>query len=105
MVAYRPLRGDVTEEKIMFRSFVAAVLTCAAIAPALAQYPAKVVRVVVPYPPGGGTDQLGRPMAQKLTEKWGQTVVIDNRGGASGMVGAEIVAKAAPDGYTVLMCA
>ena len=90
----------------MFRSFVAAVFTCAAIAPALAQqYPTKVVRVVIPYPPGGGTDLLGRPMAQKLTEKWGHTVVIDNRGGASGMLGAEIVAKSQPDGYTVLMCA
>lgn len=90
---------------MFFRSFLAAVLTCAAIAPALAQYPAKTVRVVVPYPPGGGTDLLGRPLAQKLSEKWGQSVIIDNRGGASGMVGAEIVAKSPPDGYTVLMCA
>ncbi|HET9663373.1 MAG TPA: tripartite tricarboxylate transporter substrate binding protein, partial [Burkholderiales bacterium] len=65
----------------------------------------KPVRIVVPYPPGGGTDLLGRPMAKVLTQKWGQTVLIDNRGGASGMVGAEIVAKAPPDGYTVLMCA
>lgn len=68
-------------------------------------YPAKPVRIVVPYPPGGGNDLLGRPIAQKLTEKWGQNVVIDNRGGASGMIGAEIVAKSAPDGYTVLLCA
>lgn len=89
-----------------FRTVVVALfLVAAAIAPALAQYPAKPVRIVVPYPPGGGTDQLGRPMAQKLTEKWGQTAVIDNRGGASGMLGADIVAKSAPDGYTVLMCA
>ena len=88
------------------RSFVVAVLfAAAAMAPALAQYPTKPVRVVIPYPPGGGTDLLGRPMAQKLSEKWGQSVLIDNRGGASGMVGAEIVAKSAPDGYTVLMCA
>ena len=68
-------------------------------------YPAKPVRIVVPYPPGGGNDLLGRPIAQKLTEKWGQNVVIDNRGGASGMIGAEIVAKSAPDGYTLLLCA
>jgi len=68
-------------------------------------YPTKPVRIVVPYPPGGGNDLLGRPIAQKLTEKWGQNVVIDNRGGASGMIGAEIVAKSPPDGYTLLLCA
>jgi tripartite-type tricarboxylate transporter receptor subunit TctC len=67
-------------------------------------YPARPVRIVVPFPPGGGADTLGRPIAQKLSEKWGQPVVIDNRGGASGMIGAEIVAKSAPDGYTVLLC-
>ncbi|HYC49161.1 MAG TPA: tripartite tricarboxylate transporter substrate binding protein [Burkholderiales bacterium] len=91
---------------MFFRSCVIAVLTVAGIAPALAQqYPAKTVRIVVPYPPGGGTDLLGRPMAQKLTEKWGQTAIIDNRGGASGMVGAEIAAKSPPDGYTICLCA
>jgi tripartite-type tricarboxylate transporter receptor subunit TctC len=68
-------------------------------------YPAKAVRIVVPYPPGGGNDLLGRPIAQKLTEKWGQNVAIDNRGGASGMIGADLVAKSAPDGYTILLCA
>ena len=72
---------------------------------AQAPYPTKPVRIVVPYPPGGGTDLQGRPMAAKLSEMWKQNVVIDNRGGASGMVGAEIVAKSPPDGYTILMCA
>jgi tripartite-type tricarboxylate transporter receptor subunit TctC len=72
---------------------------------AQSQYPSKPVRVVVPYPAGGGTDLQARPMAAKLSELWKQQVVIDNRGGASGMVGAEIVAKSPPDGYTVLMCA
>ena len=91
---------------MFFRSFAVAALTIAGMVPAFAQqYPVKTVRIVVPYPPGGGTDLLGRPMAQKLTEKWGHPVVIDNRGGASGMVGAEIAAKSAPDGYTVLLCA
>src|SRR3970040_1794331 len=91
---------------MFFRTFVVTLLlVVAGVAPAQTQYPTQQVRVVIPYPPGGGTDLLGRPMAQKLTEKWGQSVVIDNRGGASGMVGADIVAKSAADGYTVLMCA
>jgi tripartite-type tricarboxylate transporter receptor subunit TctC len=88
------------------RAAAAALLGTILAAGANAQsYPVKSVRIVVPYPPGGGTDLLGRPMAAKLTEKWGQTVLIENRGGASGMVGAEVVAKSAPDGYTILLCA
>jgi tripartite-type tricarboxylate transporter receptor subunit TctC len=66
-------------------------------------YPAKAVRMVVPYPPGGGTDIVGRIVAQKLSETLGQQVVVDNRGGATGSIGAELVAKSAPDGYTLLM--
>jgi tripartite-type tricarboxylate transporter receptor subunit TctC len=67
-------------------------------------YPVKAVRIVVGFPPGGGTDLLARPLAQKLTEKWGQSVVVDNRSGANGMIGADIVAKSPADGYTMLMC-
>jgi tripartite-type tricarboxylate transporter receptor subunit TctC len=59
--------------------------------------------MIVPYPPGGGTDIVGRMVAQKLAENFGQTVVIDNRGGAAGSIGSEIAAKSAPDGYTILM--
>lgn len=70
---------------------------------AQSQYPVKPLRMVIPYPPGGGTDILGRPIARLLGEKLGQQVLVDNRGGASGMVGAEIAARSAPDGYTVLM--
>ena len=66
-------------------------------------YPNRAIRIVVPFSPGGTTDILSRAVGQKLTETWGQPVVIDNRPGASGMIGADIVAKAAPDGYTVLM--
>jgi tripartite-type tricarboxylate transporter receptor subunit TctC len=66
-------------------------------------YPARVVRWVVPFAPGASNDVIARLLAQKLTEGWGQQVVIDNRGGAGGLVGAEIVAKATPDGYTLLM--
>ena len=67
------------------------------------RYPEKTIRFIAPYAPGGSTDLLTRSLAQKLTEYLGQTVVADNRPGAGGNVGAEIAAKAAPDGYTILL--
>jgi len=67
------------------------------------QYPSGPIRIVVPFPPGGGTDILARLIGQKLTESWGQPVVIDNRAGASGTLGTAVVAKAAPDGHTALI--
>lgn len=66
-------------------------------------YPAKSIRMVVGFAPGGGTDIIGRIVGQKLSESLGQQVIIDNRGGAAGQLAAELVAKAAPDGYTVMM--
>ncbi|MBS0549008.1 MAG: tripartite tricarboxylate transporter substrate binding protein [Proteobacteria bacterium] len=66
-------------------------------------FPDKPVRLVVPFPPGSGTDIIGRLLAQELTNAWGQTVLVDNRPGASTIVGTEIVAKSPPDGYTVVM--
>ena len=68
-------------------------------------YPSRVVRMIVPYPPGGSIDILGRIIAQKLTDTLGQNVVVENRAGAAGTIGSEVVAKAAPDGYTILMTA
>src|SRR5262245_21431903 len=75
-----------------------------ALATAHAQtYPAKSVRIIVPFSPGGATDIVTRILGQKLNEAWGQTVVVDNRAGASGNIGAELAAKAPPDGYTLFM--
>jgi tripartite-type tricarboxylate transporter receptor subunit TctC len=66
-------------------------------------WPAKPVRIIVPFPPGGTADTLGRIVAQKLTERLKENFVIENRGGAGGVIGSELVAKAAPDGYTLLV--
>jgi tripartite-type tricarboxylate transporter receptor subunit TctC len=66
-------------------------------------YPTKSLRFVVPFAPGGNSDRMARMIGQKLTEKWGQTVVVDNRAGAGGTLGADLVAKAPADGYTLLL--
>ena len=91
------------------RSFAAHVilawLLVAAGAHAQQDYPARPIRIVVPSSPGGGTDILARQIAQKLTERWGQQVIVDNRPGAGQMIGIDLVAKAAPDGYTLVMTA
>src|SRR5258705_13581898 len=71
---------------------------------ALAQaWPARPVTFIVPFAPGGGTDITARTLAARLTQKWGQSVVVENRGGAGGILGADAVAKAKPDGYTLLI--
>jgi tripartite-type tricarboxylate transporter receptor subunit TctC len=69
----------------------------------LAQYPAKPVRIVVPYPPGGTVDVVARNLAQQLTVQTGQQFIVDNRAGANGTIGSDFVSKAAPDGYTLLV--
>jgi tripartite-type tricarboxylate transporter receptor subunit TctC len=87
----------------MKRWTLALLLTVVATGASAQGYPNKPIRIVVPFPAGGATDLLARAAAQKLTEAWGQPVVVDNRPGAGGNIGSELVAKAAPDGYTLEM--
>jgi len=88
----------------MFSSRLLAIALIFSAGATLAQsYPNKAVRVIVPFPAGGSTDIVGRTVAQKLSEAWGQPVVVDNRAGGGTVIGTDIVAKAPPDGYTLLV--
>jgi len=88
----------------MSKRLLVAVACALAAGGALAQvYPNKPVRMIVGFPPGGGTDVVARVIAAKLTEWWGQAVTVENRAGATGTIGADVVAKSAPDGYTLIM--
>ena len=83
--------------------FAVAALLLVSVQSAVAQnYPTKPIRLVVPYPPGGPTDFVGRAVSAKLTELLGQQMVVDNRPGAGTVIGSEIIARAAPDGYNLL---
>jgi tripartite-type tricarboxylate transporter receptor subunit TctC len=89
---------------LLSRSIMAAALLLALAAPAAADdYPSKPIRMIVPFPPGGSNDVVGRLIAKQLGEKLGQQVFVDNRGGAGGTLGTEAAANAAPDGYTILI--
>src|SRR3954463_2530574 len=100
-----------SREFTMRRSRAALVVLTAVLAIVLAidaaraqnAFPTKAVRIVVPYPAGGGTDVLGRVVADQLSRKWGQTVLVENIGGAAGNIGANDVFRAAPDGHTLLV--
>jgi len=89
----------------MIRSVIAAVALALAGTAAAQTYPTKPIRIIAPFAPGGGTDFIARVAAQKMTESLGQQVIVDNRPGAGGSIGAELGAKAAPDGYTFTLIA
>ena len=85
------------------RLFTIALLAFVSAASFAQTYPAKAVRLIVPFPPGGSTDLVARVVGQKMADSWGKQVVIDNRPGANGMIGSDIVAKANPDGYSIVL--
>jgi tripartite-type tricarboxylate transporter receptor subunit TctC len=87
----------------MLKRLMLIALYLAAWPAAAADYPTRAIRMVVPFAPGGGTDVLGRLIGQRLSEQWGQPVIVENQPGASGGIGTRAVAKAEPDGYTLLM--
>ena len=86
------------------RCLLALLLAALACTAAQAQnFPTRTVKIIVAFSPGGGTDIVARLLGQKLTEMWGQQVIVENRAGASGTIGTELAARAAPDGYTLFM--
>ena len=86
----------------MLRIFMLALLVAPLVSYGQA-YPSRPIKLVVPYPPGGSTDLLARIVAQKMSDSMGQPIIVENRPGAGGMLGSELVARAAPDGYTLLL--
>jgi len=91
----------------LISALIAGVLGCLLPLDAFAQagnYPVRPLRFILPFPAGGATDTIGRSIAQKLSESMGQNVLVDNRPGAGGNLGVELAAKAAADGYTLLLC-
>jgi len=93
-------------KKLLFQAFLSLGLVIGLVPSVLAQgYPNKSIRIIVPFPPGGGNDVIGRIIAQKLTERLGQQVVVDNRAGANGIVGLQALMQAPPDGYTIAVAA
>ena len=106
MAVARKRRGRTSEKPVkpaLSVAILAAVVTVLAPVVAAQSYPVKPVRVVIPWPPGGSNDMVGRVVVQKMSEAMGQQFVVDNRAGASGVLGSELVAKAPADGYTIMV--
>lgn len=102
------MKNDIVSTIRRGLGFSALCLLALAAHPVVAQsaaekYPDKPIKIVIPFPPGGSTDSLGRAIAQKLQEKWGQPVLVENRPGASTLIGSAMVAKSPPDGYTLIV--
>jgi tripartite-type tricarboxylate transporter receptor subunit TctC len=96
--------GNIMRAAVLSCAAIAAASLCAQLCPAIAQdYPTRPITLIVPYPAGGGVDTMGRLVGQRLSAALGQQVVIENRGGAGGMIGTRDAAKSAPDGYTIVM--
>lgn len=88
---------------VLFTAMAVGIFITAAKAQPISDYPARPVRIIVPYPPAGATDIVARIVSQRLGEKWGRTVLVENRAGAGGNIGTELAAKSAPDGYTLVV--
>lgn len=99
------MRSRYFSRSVRFLKSVTIAALAAAALPAWAQYPSKPIHVVVTYLAGGSADTLARIVAPKLAEAWGQPVIVENRAGAAGNLGADLVAKAPPDGYTLMFTA
>src|SRR5882762_11043613 len=102
-------KDDLMRPRMLDRRRFVGLSATVALAPALMDrafaqsWPSRYVRLIVPFPPGGGTDAIARIVAGKLSEIWGQQMVVENRGGGASNIGHEAVARAEPDGYTILI--
>src|SRR5215207_2565336 len=97
------VRNDERTHSTSLKSFLCASLLAVCVSADAQTYPTNTVRIIVPFPAGGGNDSMGRILAQKLSEALSKQFIVDNRAGANGMVGSELVAKAPRDGYTLLV--
>jgi len=104
MLAHTRNQEKTMRFSVVCARLMAAAMACAAIGGWAQPYPAKPIRIIVPFPAGGTADIMARVVGQKMTETWGQQVLIDNRSGAGGNIAADLAARSAPDGYTLFLC-